>query len=285
MIVVAFCVIILAVFAAMVANEYYQPYPVTLPQAAAVVISGCSSGIGLQTALHLADRKFRVYAGVRREEDIDVFESHEFITPIILDVTNTESIKAAVDFVANDLATQYGGAVKLSAVVNNAGIGYLSAVQEIDLVLFRTRLEINVIGALDLIQQFLPQLQENTAAGGAGRIVTVGSGRPTLLELQSPSSESVISLSLFDLKLSVRLLGDPADGRLRSLKARDGSAVRLAAHGAGHVQHLCQHGGTGHHRGYAHPQQAHSGRSAGGTAKCPYQYQCQLDFAGPRLAL
>lgn len=168
---------LVAISAVFFAADYYRPYPVAQPDTAAVVISGCSSGIGFETAVYLAERGFHVYAGVRRASDFDIFKQNPLVTPVLLDVTNTTSIAEAVEFVQHDLVLSHHATVKLAAVVNNAGIGYLSAVQEIDLNLFRTLMDINVVGALDLVQQFLPLLMEGAAAGAGGRIVSVGSGK------------------------------------------------------------------------------------------------------------
>ena len=65
----------------------------------AVLITGTSSGIGKACALHLDKLGYKVYAGVRREEDADKLKSEgsEKLIPLILDVTDEESIVSAVD--------------------------------------------------------------------------------------------------------------------------------------------------------------------------------------------
>jgi NADP-dependent 3-hydroxy acid dehydrogenase YdfG len=59
-----------------------------------VLITGCSTGIGRATALHLDQLGFRVFASVRSDEDMAALcaESSERLTPILMDVTNPESI-------------------------------------------------------------------------------------------------------------------------------------------------------------------------------------------------
>ena len=84
----------------------------------AVVITGASSGIGRATALHLDQLGFRVFAGVRREADgrALVEDASDKLTPILLDVTDDDSIATAVRSIADATA---GG---LFGLVNNAGL-------------------------------------------------------------------------------------------------------------------------------------------------------------------
>lgn len=129
-----------------------------------LVISGCSSGIGKETAQHFAEAGFFVYAGVRALKDGDGL-NHSNIMPILLDVTNTTSIKEAVSLIAQDTQRQLVG------VVNNAGIGYLSAVEEIQAELLQKVLDVNLFGVIRMTQEFLPLLRQSRC----GRIVNIGS--------------------------------------------------------------------------------------------------------------
>ena len=83
-----------------------------------IVITGASTGIGRATALHLDKLGFRVLASVRKEADGQALrkEASNKLRPIFLDVTNGDSIAAAVDTVAKET----GG--ELYGLVNNAGI-------------------------------------------------------------------------------------------------------------------------------------------------------------------
>ena len=82
-----------------------------------VVITGASTGIGKATALHLDRLGFRVFAGVRRESDGDALagEGSPRLTPLNLDVTDGDSIAAAV----NEVDGQTQG--ELFGLINNAG--------------------------------------------------------------------------------------------------------------------------------------------------------------------
>lgn len=70
----------------------------------AVVITGTSSGIGKACALYLDKMGFKVYAGVRKQADGENLkkEASDKLTPIILDVCNTESIRAAVNIIEKE---------------------------------------------------------------------------------------------------------------------------------------------------------------------------------------
>ena len=89
------------------------------PGRGGVVITGASTGIGYACALHLDRIGFHVFAGVRRDEDAERLRSaaSERLTPVTLDVTDAESIRAAAGQVESDL-----GAEPLVGLVNNAGI-------------------------------------------------------------------------------------------------------------------------------------------------------------------
>ena len=84
-----------------------------------VVITGASTGIGRAAALHLDRAGFRVFAGVRREADMESLrkEGSERLEPILLDVTNAAAIATATKRVEAEV-----GNAGLSGLVNNAGI-------------------------------------------------------------------------------------------------------------------------------------------------------------------
>lgn len=132
-----------------------------------VLVTGSSTGIGRECALRLAREGFRVFAGVRREEDaVSLREAAgPALTPIFLDVTEAGSIAAAHAEVA--AATGDGG---LAGVVNNAGIVVAGPLELLPLEAFRRQLEVNLTGMLAVTQAFLPQVR-----AARGRIVNIGS--------------------------------------------------------------------------------------------------------------
>lgn len=128
-------------------------------------MTGASTGIGRSCVARLAEG-YRVFAGVRRAEDGEDVRSlkPDSIVPVILDVTDADSIDAAAKLV------QAEGGGQLAGLVNNAGTGIPGPLESIDLADFREQLEVNVIGQLAMTQAFLEQLR-----AGEGRVIFVGS--------------------------------------------------------------------------------------------------------------
>ncbi len=129
----------------------------------AVLITGCSTGIGRATAERLASSGFTVYATARRLESVKDLEAQGCRT-LALDVTDEESMAAAVEAVE---AAE--GAV--GALVNNAGYSQSGAVESVALDEIRAQFETNVFGLIRMSQLVLPGMRGQ----GYGRIVNVGS--------------------------------------------------------------------------------------------------------------
>jgi NAD(P)-dependent dehydrogenase (short-subunit alcohol dehydrogenase family) len=164
----------------------------------AVVITGASSGIGRATALHLAADGWRVFAGVRREEDGNALaQGSRGIEPVLLDVTDADSVRAAADHIA--AAVGDGG---LQGLVNNAGIAVAGPLELIGLDDFRAQFEVNVVGVVAVTQALLPLVR-----AGHGRIVNVSSiGGRVALPLAGPYAAS---------KFAVEALSDSLRRELR----------------------------------------------------------------------
>jgi NADP-dependent 3-hydroxy acid dehydrogenase YdfG len=128
----------------------------------AVLITGCSSGIGHETARHLAANGWKVYATARRPESIaDLADGCETLA---LDVTDEASMKAAVDAVE-------AAEGRVGALVNNAGYSQSGAVESLSMDKIRAQFETNVFGLVRMCQLVLPKMRE----AGRGRIVNVSS--------------------------------------------------------------------------------------------------------------
>ncbi len=136
----------------------------------AVLITGCSSGIGRATALRLLGSGWTVYATARRPETLGELEGAGART-LALDVTDEASMSAAVSAVQ-----EREGAV--GVLVNNAGYSQSGAIETVPMEAVRRQFETNVFGLVRLTQLALPAMR----AQGWGRIVNVGSmgGRMTL---------------------------------------------------------------------------------------------------------
>ncbi|MCW3030270.1 MAG: short-chain dehydrogenase/reductase [Solirubrobacterales bacterium] len=129
----------------------------------AVLITGCSSGIGRATALRLARGGWRVYATARRPETLaDLREAG--CETLALDVTDEDSMRSAVERVEAD-----AGAV--GVLINNAGYSQGGAIETVPLEAVRRQFETNVFGLVRLTQLVLPAMR----AQRWGKIVNVGS--------------------------------------------------------------------------------------------------------------
>jgi NAD(P)-dependent dehydrogenase (short-subunit alcohol dehydrogenase family) len=130
------------------------------------VISGCSSGIGRASALRLDAAGWRVFAGVRKPEDAESIaaEASERLSPLILDITDSDSIDLAREQLERDAP---GGA---HGLVNNAGVAVTGPLEFVPLEDFRRQLEVNLTGHLALTQAVVPALRKTS-----GRVVNVTS--------------------------------------------------------------------------------------------------------------
>jgi NAD(P)-dependent dehydrogenase (short-subunit alcohol dehydrogenase family) len=128
----------------------------------AVLVTGCSSGIGFATAELLATRGWYVYASARRLEPMAALEGSA--TLLELDVTDDASMQAAVERIERE-----HGAV--GALVNNAGYSLSGAVESVPLEEARRQFETNLFGLARLTQLVLPGMR----AQGWGRIINVSS--------------------------------------------------------------------------------------------------------------
>jgi NADP-dependent 3-hydroxy acid dehydrogenase YdfG len=129
----------------------------------AVLITGCSSGIGEATARRLAASGWTVYASARRLESIEHLKDAGCRT-LALDVTDETSIRAAVDEVQ-----RAEGAV--GVLVNNAGYSQGGAIEQVPLEAVRAQFETNVFGLIALTQLVLPGMREQRW----GKVVNIGS--------------------------------------------------------------------------------------------------------------
>ncbi len=133
----------------------------------AVVVTGASSGIGEACARRLARGGFKVFAGVRNEQDGERLRSPDGggIVPLRIDVVDADSIAAA----AREVTKALGGG-GLAGLVNNAGIAVPAPLEFQPIEDFRHQLEVNVVGQVAVTQAFMPLLRT-----ARGRIVFVGS--------------------------------------------------------------------------------------------------------------
>jgi NAD(P)-dependent dehydrogenase (short-subunit alcohol dehydrogenase family) len=138
------------------------PYPpcYVCPMPTALV-TGTSTGIGLETALYFARNGYRVFAGARKPETV---EQHPNIIPVKLDVDQDASVRECVDPVLRE-----AGAIDV--LVNNAGVGIAGAIELVPLDRARAMFETNFWGAVRMMQALLPSMR----ARRSGTIINVTS--------------------------------------------------------------------------------------------------------------
>ena len=126
----------------------------------AVLITGCSTGIGRVAADTLRERGYRTFATARRAADVErlAADGHESLR---LDLTDAQSMDAALDEV---LARTSG---RLYGLFNNGGFGQPGAVEDLGVEALRAQFETNVFGWHAMARRVLPAMR----AAGEGRIV------------------------------------------------------------------------------------------------------------------
>lgn len=155
-----------------------------------VLVTGCSSGFGLETARHFLDKGWHVVATMRTPR-ADALPASDRLRILALDVTDADSIRHCVE--------QAG---PIQALVNNAGIGVLAPLEGITMNSARVVFETNVFGTFAMTQAVLPQMRVR----GAGVIVNVSSS-VTLksLPLLSVYTGSKAALNAFTESLALEL--------------------------------------------------------------------------------
>lgn len=124
-----------------------------------VLITGCSSGFGLETARYFLERGWTVVATMREPRE-DILPASERLKVLPLDVTDGASIAACLE-----------AAGPIDVLVNNAGVGLLNALEGVPMEAARRVFETNTLGTIAMAKAVLPQLRQRRA----GVIVNVTS--------------------------------------------------------------------------------------------------------------
>jgi NAD(P)-dependent dehydrogenase (short-subunit alcohol dehydrogenase family) len=155
-----------------------------------VLITGCSSGFGLETAKYFLERDWNVIATMRTPRE-DVLPQSQNLRVLPLDVTNAESISSAVE-----------SAGPIDVLVNNAGIGMLNAVEGTAMEMIREIFETNTFGVMAMTRAVLPQFRERRS----GVIVNVtSSATMRSLPLLSVYTASKAAINAFTGSLALEL--------------------------------------------------------------------------------
>ncbi|MDP9290535.1 MAG: SDR family NAD(P)-dependent oxidoreductase [Thermoproteota archaeon] len=135
------------------------------------VVTGSSSGIGLETSLLLARSGFHTYATVRNIDkaqqlvDIVKKEKNELPLEILpLDITDDNSVKSTIDKIVNESG-------RIDVVVNNAGYGLIGALEDIPMQEMKAHFDTNLFGAIRVMQNVLPIMRKQRS----GTIVNISS--------------------------------------------------------------------------------------------------------------
>ena len=144
------------------------------------LVTGCSSGIGLATALHFARQGYEVFAGVRDvagATDLAAAIQRDRLPakPLALDVNDDASVKRGVDEVLTKAGT-------IDVLVNNAGIGGGGAIEEVQLDFAQAMFNTNYFGVIRMVQAALPSMRHRRSgaivnvSSIAGRVAIAGHG-------------------------------------------------------------------------------------------------------------
>ena len=169
----------------------------------AILVTGASTGLGRMLAESLASKGYFVYAGARKDKDLAALNAIENIQSIRLDVTIQREIDAAVQTVTDANRGLY-------AIVNNAGVGLMAPLIELDEKDLDFIFDVNVYGPYRITKAFAPLLIESK-----GRVVNIGSiagvqtrtfyGPYSMTKhaMEAFTDALAIELSRFDIKVSI----------------------------------------------------------------------------------
>jgi len=125
-----------------------------------ILITGCSSGIGLCVAEGLSRRGYRVFATARKPQDVAALQE-KGLEGLQLDLADSDSIRRAVD----EVLRRSGN--RLDALFNNGAYGQAGAVEDLSREVLRAQFETNLFGAMELTNRIIPVMRRQ----GHGRII------------------------------------------------------------------------------------------------------------------
>ena len=176
---------------------------------AVVLITGCSSGIGLATARHFARLGDEVHAGVRHPstawELTAAIESDKLkIAPLTLDVDDDASVRRGVQ----EVIARSG---RIDALVNNAGIGGGGPIEDVPIEFAKSMFETNYFGTIRMIQAVLPGMRERRSgaivnvSSIAGRLAIAGHGHYSAVKhaLEAASEALAQEVLAFGIRVAV----------------------------------------------------------------------------------
>lgn len=179
-----------------------------------VLITGCSSGYGLETARHFLDRGWNVIATMRTPRD-GALPPSERLRVLPLDVTKAASIAAAVE-----------AAGPINVLVNNAGIGLFGALEVTPMATVREVFETNTFGTIAMTQAVVPQFR----ARRSGVVVNVTSSATLApMPMVAVYTASKMAIEGFTASLAFELA--EFDVRAKLVEPGYGPSTRFTANG------------------------------------------------------
>ena len=186
-----------------------------------VLITGCSSGYGLETARHFLAQGWHVVATMRTPR-WDLLPPSERLTVLPLDVTDPASIASALQ-----------AAGPIDVLVNNAGLGLFGAFEATPLATVREIFEANTFGTMAMTQAVLPQFRERRA----GRVVNVTSSATLApMPLVAAYTASKTAIEGFTASLAHEL--QAFDVRVKLVEPGYAPTTRFTENGAQRMQGL-----------------------------------------------
>jgi len=125
-----------------------------------IIITGCSTGIGLETAKYLKERFINVYPTARYKKDVEDLKELGFEYAMQLDVTKPDTISDVIEKVL-----ELDG--KIDVWFNNAGYGQPGAIEDLSISALRKQFETNVFGLHECTRQIIPVMRKQ----GYGKII------------------------------------------------------------------------------------------------------------------
>jgi NAD(P)-dependent dehydrogenase (short-subunit alcohol dehydrogenase family) len=186
-----------------------------------VLITGCSSGYGLETARHFHVRDWNVIASMRTPRE-DVLPRSDRLRVLPLDVTQPPSIAAAVNACG-----------PIDALVNNAGIGLFGAFEVTPMATVREVFETNTFGVMAMTQAVLPQFR----ARRSGVVVNVTSSATLApMPLVAVYTASKMAIEGFTASLALEL--DAFDVRAKLVEPGYGPTTRFTSNSGARLEGL-----------------------------------------------
>jgi len=186
-----------------------------------VLITGCSSGYGLETARHFLAQGWKVIATMRTPRE-DLLPASDRLRVLALDVTRPESIAAAVR-----------AAGPIDVLVNNAGIGAVGAFEATPMDMTREIFETNTFGVMAMMQAVIPQFRERRS----GVIVNVTSS-VTLAAMPLAGVYTASKTAITGLTGSVAHELAAFNVRVKLVEPGYAPTTRFAENGAARIQGL-----------------------------------------------